>query len=145
MASEDLRPYDPSHSDEVVEGMKDAGLVANQPSEQEVSRYRPLGVMLGAMLMFMSSAWMLPFALLSAEGGGIALGHDLLLALGTTVGVVSSMAFWMLKRWAVFTYITAMLVANVAFALLGQWTVFAALIPAAVAMIALAQLPKLNS
>jgi hypothetical protein len=52
MATDDLRPYDPSHEDEVIEGMKDAGLVENRASEQEVSRYRPLGVMLGAVLMF---------------------------------------------------------------------------------------------
>jgi hypothetical protein len=87
---------------------------------------------------------MMPFALLTGEGGGVALGHDLLLALGTTLGVVSSMAFWMLKRWAVFLYMAAMLVVNIAFLLLGQWSIFAALIPLGVSLIALAQLPKLG-
>lgn len=139
----DLRPYDPSHQDEVIEGMKDAGLVDNRTSEQEVSRYRPLGVALSAALMFMTSAWVLPLALLTNEGGGIALGHDLLLALGTTAGVAASMAFWMLKRWAIVLYIAAMLVVNIMFLLLGQWSLMAALAPAIVAVIALLQLRKM--
>src|SRR5688572_21118148 len=86
--------------------LKDAGLVAKNKPAQEVTRYRPVGVVVAAMLMFAGAAWMMPFIFILKPGLGeippVALG--MAVAIMTLFGVMASMAMFMMKRWSVFLF-----------------------------------------
>lgn len=124
--------------------MKDAGLVTEHRTTREEEGRRPLGVGLAAALMFGGAAWVMPFLLITENDAVPSPWLGAVVGFATLLGVVSSMAMFMLKRWSVFVYTLAVIISNVAFMVVGQWNVLHLIIPLIVLAVAYSQIKHLH-
>jgi hypothetical protein len=139
---------EPQPTDRGLAGdMKDAHLVAENKPAQEVTRRRPFGVVAATVLMFMGAAWVMPFIFLLASNNLIdipPLWVGLVIALSTLLGVMASMAMWMMKRWSVLVYTLVVIMNNAAILLMGEWNIVHLAIPLAILAVAYSQIRTLE-
>jgi hypothetical protein len=140
--------HEPQPTDRGLAGdMKDAHLVAENKPAQEVTRHRPFGVVAAMVLMVMGAAWVMPFIFLLASNNltdipplWVGLG----IAMTTGLGIVASMAMWMMKRWSVPAYTAVVIANNLIIMLLGHWNIFHLAIPLIILAVAYSQLRHLE-
>ncbi|MGF1507430.1 MAG: hypothetical protein ACFB51_20240 [Anaerolineae bacterium] len=107
-------------------------------------------VMLLSILMFITSASLIPYAIITgfiAQGipiSAIGIPYALYLAVVSGVGVVSAMAAWYRRAWALPVYIGVALVHQAVLLLDGSWNVVVLLIPALVIALGITQKDELT-
>jgi hypothetical protein len=74
----------------------------------------------------------------------IGTGYQLYIGLSSLIGLVCMTGLWMMKKWAVYTYIGLVAVNQIAFLVMGIWTVMALLAPAVVIYFALKHIDKMS-
>lgn len=126
--------------DPVVNRAKDADLVTDRKPVIETTADRPPMTMILAILMFLSSAWALPFVILSDQPLSIPLPYGIFLAVSAGVGVVASLAAWMMRRWSVWVYGAIWVINMAVTVMVGHFDVWMALVPIVVFGLGLTQL-----
>jgi hypothetical protein len=77
------------------------------------------------------------------QGAAQGLGNTVFL-LGGIVFLVCGIGFWLMKKWAVYTYIVFAIIDQVFLLVIGRWTILALLIPAIVIYVGYKHLSEMS-
>jgi hypothetical protein len=75
---------------------------------------------------------------------GLGLGNTMFFVLGGIIFLVCGVGFWMMKKWAVYTYIVFAIIDQIVLLLIGRWNIMALLIPVIVVFIGYKHLSKMS-
>jgi hypothetical protein len=106
-------------------------------------RGRPVPITIICVLSAIGLVFAIPL-IFSDLARAIGAWYPPFLAVATIVGAISTVGFWLMKKWSVYLY-TAMFVVNqVVLIVMGIWTIPALLLPAIVVVIAFTYLPRMR-
>jgi len=74
----------------------------------------------------------------------LALGNTLIFALGGIVFLVCGVGFWLMKKWAVYTYAVFAVINQVALLVMERWNIFSLLISAIIVYVGYKHLAKMS-
>jgi hypothetical protein len=136
----------------LVDALEKADLVTEEGNRELASEglagHRTAGVAAAALMMWITWMFVLPFlywGTTAADGGAATFEpvYTTYIALAAIGGVVSSIAMWFLRSWAIWLFAAVSAVHQVALAIAGDWSIVALLVPLAVFAFAFAQRDKL--
>jgi hypothetical protein len=117
--------------------------ILDQPEQLNVSHERPVIITIICVLGFLGAVITIP-VIFSDLSKSVASWYPLYLAFAATVGLISMIGLWKMKKWAAYLYTAFVVMNQLLLYSFDVWSFLSFIIPATVVAIALSQLNKMT-